>query len=182
MKTSDFKQEDELKKMKVADIKKHIKEFNEHYAIKGYSKLKKDQLINAVLTAQMRISKAMPKVEEKKTTKKKKLVVVEDKKPTPKATPKKKLTYEEAKKIKSNFGGLYFKWSTENIPILLWRKSNPFSSGDPSAKEIQKFTKSSLAKYRREFQSRHISDMKTEDEWKKMWRDFQDEIVKRLQN
>jgi hypothetical protein len=69
MKTSDFKQEDELKKMKVADIKKHIREFNEHYAIKGYSKLKKDQLINAVLTAQMRISKSSTaKPVEKKQT------------------------------------------------------------------------------------------------------------------
>ena len=69
MKTSDFKKEDELKKMKVADIKKHVREFNEHYAIKGYSKLKKDQLINAVLTAQMRISKSSTaKPVEKKQT------------------------------------------------------------------------------------------------------------------
>ena len=41
MKLSDFKSEEDLKKMKVADIKKHVREFNNHYAIKGYSKLNK---------------------------------------------------------------------------------------------------------------------------------------------
>ena len=77
MKTSDFKSESELKSMKVADIKKHVREFNEHYAIKGYSKLKKDQLINQVLTSQMRIGKGKGKpkkfkiVESKKDAKKK---------------------------------------------------------------------------------------------------------------
>lgn len=76
MKTSDFKSESELKSMKVADIKKHVREFNEHYAIKGYSKLKKDQLINQVLTSQMRIRKGKGKpkkfkiVESKKDAKK----------------------------------------------------------------------------------------------------------------
>ena len=98
MKTSDFKKEDELKKMNVADIKKHIRQFNEHYGIKGYSKLKKGELISAVLTAQNRIS-------GNKTTKKKKLVIVEDKKPTPKkeapkATPKKDTPKKEAPKKK----------------------------------------------------------------------------------
>jgi len=111
MKTSDFKQEDELKKMKVADIKKHIKEFNEHYAIKGYSKLKKDQLINAVLTAQMRISKSMPKVEEKKTAPKKKArsltvtkadgTVKEIKKKAPKKEEPKKEEPKKGKKMSS---------------------------------------------------------------------------------
>lgn len=61
MKISDFKKEEELAKMKVTEIRKHIKEFNEHYAIKGYSKVKKDQLINMVLTAQDRIRNSMKK-------------------------------------------------------------------------------------------------------------------------
>tara|TARA_R110001606_G_scaffold62031_3_gene144660 strand:- start:341 stop:511 length:171 start_codon:yes stop_codon:yes gene_type:complete len=56
MKVSDFKSEDDLKKMKVVDIKKHVREFNQHYKIAGYSKLKKDQIINVILTAQNRIS------------------------------------------------------------------------------------------------------------------------------
>lgn len=58
MKVSDFKSEDDLKKMKVVDIKKHVREFNQHYKIAGYSKLKKDQIINVILTAQNRISNA----------------------------------------------------------------------------------------------------------------------------
>lgn len=61
MKISDFKKEEELAKMKVTEIRKHIKEFNEHYAIKGYSKVKKDQLINMVLTSQDRIRNSMKK-------------------------------------------------------------------------------------------------------------------------
>lgn len=67
MRVSDFKSEEQLKKMSVADIKKHIREFNDHYGIKGYSKLKKDQMINQVLTAQMRIrnSKTAPATAKK---------------------------------------------------------------------------------------------------------------------
>lgn len=61
MKISDFKSEEDLKKMKVADIKKHVREFNEHYKIAGYSKLRKDQIINLILTAQKRISTASAK-------------------------------------------------------------------------------------------------------------------------
>lgn len=49
--------EEELRKMNVKQIKAHVREMNEHYAIRGYSKLKKDQLINAILTAHMRIKK-----------------------------------------------------------------------------------------------------------------------------
>ena len=58
MKVSDFKSEEQLLKMNVADIKKHVREFNDHYAIKGYSKLNKSQLISTVLTAQDRIRNA----------------------------------------------------------------------------------------------------------------------------
>lgn len=61
MKISDFKKEEELAKMKVTEIRKHVKEFNEHYTIKGYSKVKKDQLINMVLTSQDRIRNSMKK-------------------------------------------------------------------------------------------------------------------------
>tara|TARA_R110000772_G_scaffold180930_2_gene292210 strand:+ start:478 stop:1350 length:873 start_codon:yes stop_codon:yes gene_type:complete len=71
MKVADMKDEDTLKKMKVLDIRKHIKEFNEHYAIKGYSKVKKDQLINMVLTAQDRIKnskKPAPKAPKAKAS------------------------------------------------------------------------------------------------------------------
>lgn len=49
--------EEQLRKMNVKQIKAHVREMNEHYAIRGYSKLKKDQLINAILTAHMRIKK-----------------------------------------------------------------------------------------------------------------------------
>ena len=59
MKLSDFKSEDELRKMKIADIKAHVREYNDHYAIRGYSGLKKDQLINMVLTAQDRLRNAV---------------------------------------------------------------------------------------------------------------------------
>lgn len=85
MKVADMKDEDTLKKMKVLDIRKHVREFNEHYAIKGYSKVKKDQLINMVLTAQDRIKNS--------------------KKPTPKApkAPKaKKAKKAEPVKAKPN--------------------------------------------------------------------------------
>lgn len=69
MKIRDFKSEEDLKKMKVADIKKHVKEFNDHYAIKGYSKLNKSQLINTILTAQKRISTASAKPTAKPSAK-----------------------------------------------------------------------------------------------------------------
>ena len=71
MKVADMKDEDTLKKMKVLDIRKHVREFNEHYAIKGYSKVKKDQLINMVLTAQDRIKnskKPTPKAPKAKAS------------------------------------------------------------------------------------------------------------------
>jgi hypothetical protein len=90
MKTSDFKSESELKSMKVADIKKHVRQFNEHYAIKGYSKLKKDQLINQVLTSQMRIRKG-------KGTPKFKIVESKKDSPAPKKEPSKKESEEERK-------------------------------------------------------------------------------------
>lgn len=64
MKQSDFKSESELKAMKVAEIKKHVREFNDHLAIRGYSKATKDQLIGQVLTAQDRVrnsGKSAPK-------------------------------------------------------------------------------------------------------------------------
>lgn len=50
-----------LSKMTLPEIKKHVRELNEHYGIKGYSKLKKDQLVNAIGTAQMRIKKGNTK-------------------------------------------------------------------------------------------------------------------------
>ena len=113
-----FPNEDELRKMNMTDLKKHVREMNDHYGLKGYSKLRKDQLINAILTAQMRISKGAPKEsmkpiemtvkksivekkamemkpketkpKEKKAKKKAKLVIVEDK-------PKKKMIKKKAK-------------------------------------------------------------------------------------
>ena len=92
-----------------------------------------------------------------------------------------KLTYTEAKKIKrEGVRGSYFQWSTESIPIALWKKASDFNTGDPSAKEYQKFNKSSIAKYRKVFESRHGADIKTEAEWKNMWSDFQDEIKMKL--
>jgi hypothetical protein len=67
--------------MTVANIRSHITKFNRHYAIKGYSKLKKDDLVEKVLTAQSRLSKT--------GMKKAKLKIVDKKPPTPKApTPK----------------------------------------------------------------------------------------------
>lgn len=63
MKVSDFKTEEQLKKMKVPEIKAHVREFNEHFGVKGYSKLKKDQLINVILTAQTRIKNAVTQAE-----------------------------------------------------------------------------------------------------------------------
>ena len=77
MKRSDFKKEADLKSMSVGDIKKHVRTFNADYAIKGYSKLKKAELISAILSAQTRLG-------TKKTKKKVKLVVVEEPK---KASP-----------------------------------------------------------------------------------------------
>ena len=46
MKIADFPTEQQLRGMSVSGLKSHIKEFNMHYAIKGYSKLRKDQLIS----------------------------------------------------------------------------------------------------------------------------------------
>lgn len=89
MKISDFKKEEQLAKMKVTEIRKHIKQFNEHYVIKGYSKVKKDQLINMVLTAQDRIRNSMKK--------KPRLVVVKDS-PKKKEAPKKKASAKKPEK------------------------------------------------------------------------------------
>ena len=75
--------------MKVGDIRKHIEAFNRHYAIEGYSKLKKAALISAVLSAQTRLGGA------KKTKKKVKLVIVEEPK---KASPVAKKASPVAKK------------------------------------------------------------------------------------
>jgi hypothetical protein len=50
--------EADLQKMNMSQIKAHIREFNDHYAIRGYSKLNKSQLISAVLTAQKRVASA----------------------------------------------------------------------------------------------------------------------------
>ncbi len=71
MKTSDFKKESDLKSMKVGEIRAHVRTFNDDYAIKGYSKLKKADLISAITKAQLRIAKE----------KKPKLKVVGAKKP-----------------------------------------------------------------------------------------------------
>jgi len=57
MKTSDFKKESDLKSMKVGEIRAHVRTFNDDYAIKGYSKLKKADLISAISKAQLRIAK-----------------------------------------------------------------------------------------------------------------------------
>jgi len=58
MKLSQMPKEADLQKMNMSQIKAHIREFNDHYAIRGYSKLNKSQLISAVLTAQKRIANA----------------------------------------------------------------------------------------------------------------------------
>ena len=104
MKISDFKSEDEMKKMTVGDIKKHVREFNEHYKISGYSKLKKDQLISQVLTAQMRVrnaGKAAPKPPAPKPpAPKKKSAPPKKKSAPPKAPDSAKLGKE------NNFQGL----------------------------------------------------------------------------
>ncbi|MGI9555548.1 MAG: hypothetical protein ACR2M9_01690 [Cyanophyceae cyanobacterium] len=65
MKIADFKSQDEMQKMTIPQIKAHVREYNDHYAIRGYSKLNKSQLISEVLTAQQRIrnaGKPTPKV------------------------------------------------------------------------------------------------------------------------
>ena len=65
MKISDFKSQDEMQKMTIPQIKAHVREYNDHYSIRGYSKLNKSQLISEVLTAQQRIrnaGKSAPKV------------------------------------------------------------------------------------------------------------------------
>lgn len=71
MKISDFPTEQQLRGMSVSALKSHIKEYNMHYSIRGYSKLRKDQLISEILTAQMRVRNAgkespKPKVMPKK--------------------------------------------------------------------------------------------------------------------
>lgn len=71
MKISDFKTEEQLAKMKVQEIKSHVKEFNQHFAIRGYSKLPKSQLISLVLTAQDRIRNANKETAKSKPISKK---------------------------------------------------------------------------------------------------------------
>jgi hypothetical protein len=92
MKQSDFKSEDQLRSMNVADIKKHVRQFNDHYKISGYSKANKSQLINQVLTAQDRIrnsGKSAPKPPTPKPAPPKKKAPPTPKPPTPKPpTPK----------------------------------------------------------------------------------------------
>ena len=88
MKKSDFKSRDEMNAMNIADIKSHIRKFNEHYAIKGYSKMKKSELIDAVQKAQVRVlRKTKPKLNIPPKPPSPKAVT--PKAPTPKAkTPK----------------------------------------------------------------------------------------------
>lgn len=52
-----FPTEAELRAMTVKQLRQHIKEMNEHYAIRGYYKMNKDQLINSIGTAHLRIGK-----------------------------------------------------------------------------------------------------------------------------
>ena len=58
-----FPNEEELNKMTIPKIKAHIRDMNDHYAIRGYSKMNKSQMINAILTAHNRIrgTPAQPK-------------------------------------------------------------------------------------------------------------------------
>jgi hypothetical protein len=99
-----FPSEQQLRAMSVAQIKKHIREYNEHYAIKGYSRLTKDQLISTILTAQLRVGKGKPTGEFKmpvKTSKKPepKKETMPVKKEATKKTKKKLVIKEEPKKI-----------------------------------------------------------------------------------
>lgn len=52
-----FPTEAQLRAMTVKQLRQHIKEMNEHYAIRGYYKMNKDQLINSIGTAHLRIGK-----------------------------------------------------------------------------------------------------------------------------
>ena len=52
------KTEAQLQKMKVAELKQHIREHNMHYAIKGYSKMTKPQLVISILDTQKRVKPA----------------------------------------------------------------------------------------------------------------------------
>ena len=52
-----FPTEAELRAMTVKQLRQHIKEMNKHYAIRGYYKMNKDQLINSIGTAHLRIGK-----------------------------------------------------------------------------------------------------------------------------
>lgn len=92
-----FPTEDELRKMNMTELKKHVREMNEHYGIKGYSKLRKDQLINAIMTSQLRIKKGAPKETMKPIEMTVNKDIVEAKK---KEMKPKKETKEPAKKPK----------------------------------------------------------------------------------
>lgn len=102
------------------------------------------------------------------------------KKPAAEKPAEPKLNYDQAKKIKQSYGtGSYFSWSNDNIPIYLWREKTD-NTRDPDSDEFNKMNRSSIARYRKVFQSRHGKEMKTEEEWKKTWRDFQDEVRKEI--
>ena len=102
------------------------------------------------------------------------------KKPAAEKPAEPKLNYDQAKKIKQSYStASYFSWSNVSIPIYLWREKTD-NIGDPDSSEREKMNRSSIARYRKVFQSRHGKEMKTEEEWKKTWRDFQDEVRKEI--
>jgi hypothetical protein len=167
MKQSDFKSESELKAMKVAQIKQHVREFNDHLAIRGYSKATKDQLIGQVLTAQDRVrnskgsapkpispvkSPAKKAPVKKAPAKKAKLVIV-----LSKAEAKKQITTLVDEELESEY-----------LDTL---------SMNMSKSRARKIFNARQKRAIKDFWSEYKPSVKmTEKEWEKAWKDFADDV------
>lgn len=179
MKQSDFKSEEQLRSMKVADIKKHVRAFNDHYKISGYSKLKKDQLISQVLTAQMRVrnsGKAAPKPPAPKPA------TPAKKSETPsfvKDGPKK--TYSQALRLKNKFEDKVIE-----VPYEIFKKAYQLSSGhkDPEKRygdaAADRFEKSLNRALKSSFKKLFGTKEFTPPQWEGKWRKFIEEEEENL--
>lgn len=183
MKVSDFKSEDELKKMKVADIKKHVREFNDHYKISGYSKATKSQLIGQVLTAQKRIRNAggsKPAPAPKPATPAKKAPKKQEKLTAKEIRDQQKIPYSVVLKRKDSDGIPYINvWDSFLMRAIKLQKDEKYPEyQDDEARRI-------IRKTEREVKSRFRKGLPeglelTPKEWRKKMMDFMDKQEKSI--
>ncbi len=164
----------------VSVLRKEISKTN----IKGYSKMKKAEVIALMMRTENRPKFHHIKMKEGKAKEITIIPVRRKKQPKPEAK-KSTLTYEEARKV-IKYGETrspYFSVA-DAIYLQIYENENGKGSlmgvleNDP--KGLKRTAKRTQAKYRKEFKDEYSDENFTEDEWKNLWRDFEDEIRKSL--